>query len=52
MPKTVLIVDDNVVIRQALCDLFKKESAFEVCGEAETRMEDRQSRRLNRCDPI
>jgi len=35
MPKTVLIVDDNAVIRQALGDLFKKESDFEVCGEAE-----------------
>jgi chemotaxis response regulator CheB len=35
MPKTVLIVDDNAVIRQALGDLFKKESDFELCGEAE-----------------
>jgi len=35
MPKTVLIVDDNALIRQVLCDLFRKESDFEACGEAE-----------------
>ena len=35
MAKTVLIVDDNAYIRQALCDLFKPEADFEVCGEAE-----------------
>ena len=35
MAKTVLIVDDNAYIRQALCDLFKREADFEVCGEAE-----------------
>jgi two-component system, chemotaxis family, chemotaxis protein CheY len=28
-------VDDNRYIRQALCELFKRESDFEVCGEAE-----------------
>jgi DNA-binding NarL/FixJ family response regulator len=33
--KTVLIVDDNAFIRQALCELFKREAYFEVCGEAE-----------------
>jgi two-component system, chemotaxis family, chemotaxis protein CheY len=33
--KTVLIVDDNAFIRQALCELFKREADFEVCGEAE-----------------
>jgi two-component system chemotaxis response regulator CheY len=33
--KSVLIVDDNPFIRQALCELFKKEADFEVCGEAE-----------------
>jgi len=31
----VLIVDDNPVIRQALCELFTREGDFEVCGEAE-----------------
>ncbi len=35
MAKTVLIVDDNAYIRQALCELFKREADFEVCGEAE-----------------
>jgi two-component system, chemotaxis family, chemotaxis protein CheY len=35
MAKTVLIVDDNAFIRQALCELFKRETDFEVCGEAE-----------------
>jgi DNA-binding NarL/FixJ family response regulator len=32
--KSVLIVDDNAYIRQALCQLFKHEADFEVCGEA------------------
>jgi len=35
MTKAVLIVDDNALIRQALCELFKREADFEVCGEAE-----------------
>ena len=35
MAKTVLIVDDNAYIRQALCELFKREADFDVCGEAE-----------------
>ena len=35
MAKTVLIVDDNALIRQALCEMFKREADFEVCGEAE-----------------
>lgn len=34
-PKSVLIVDDNAHIRQALCELFERETDFEVCGEAE-----------------
>jgi DNA-binding NarL/FixJ family response regulator len=33
--KCVLIVDDNPSIRHALCELFKREADFEVCGEAE-----------------
>lgn len=33
--KSVLIVDDNAFIRQGLCELFERESDFEVCGEAE-----------------
>ena len=35
MAKTVLIVDDNAYIRQALCEVFTCEADFEVCGEAE-----------------
>ena len=35
MPKTVLIVDDNAVVRYALCRTFTSEADFEVCGEAE-----------------
>jgi DNA-binding NarL/FixJ family response regulator len=34
MAKSVLIVDDNAYIRQALCRVFQCESDFEVCGEA------------------
>lgn len=34
-PKRVLIVDDNAFIRHALCELFKQEADFEVCGKAE-----------------
>ena len=36
MPKSVLVVDDNAVIRQALCRTFTSEADFEVCGEAES----------------
>jgi len=35
MAKAVLIVDDNALIRQTLCEMFKREADFEVCGEAE-----------------
>ena len=33
--RTVLVVDDNPVIRKAVCELFTREGDFEVCGEAE-----------------
>jgi DNA-binding NarL/FixJ family response regulator len=33
--RSVLIVDDNAVIRQALCEVFKRDGDFEICGEAE-----------------
>jgi DNA-binding NarL/FixJ family response regulator len=39
MAKAVLIVDDNAFIRHALCELFKREADFEVCGEAENGQE-------------
>jgi DNA-binding NarL/FixJ family response regulator len=35
MAKTILIVDDNSHIRQALCNQFQREVDFEVCGEAQ-----------------
>src|SRR5580693_91823 len=35
MPKLVLVVDDNAVIRHALCEVFTSEAGFDVCGEAE-----------------
>jgi DNA-binding NarL/FixJ family response regulator len=34
-PKSVLIVDDNAFMRHALCEMFKREADFDVCGEAE-----------------
>ena len=33
--KSVLIVNDNEAVRRALCELFKREADFDVCGEAE-----------------
>ena len=33
--KSVLIVDDNAFLRRGLCELFKREADFEVCGDAE-----------------
>jgi DNA-binding NarL/FixJ family response regulator len=35
VPKTVLLVDDNAYIRQALCRVFTSEEDFDICGEAE-----------------
>lgn len=35
MPKCVLIVDDNIFIREALREFFEREPDFEVCAEAE-----------------
>lgn len=39
MPKSVLIADDNEVIRRMLCFLFDSQSDFEVCGAAENGQE-------------
>jgi DNA-binding NarL/FixJ family response regulator len=39
MPKSVLVVDDNEAVRQALCRLFTLEAEFEVCGNAENGLE-------------
>src|SRR6266536_4411929 len=35
MVKSVLIADDNALIRQGLCELFSREADFEICGAAE-----------------
>ncbi|HZQ24941.1 MAG TPA: response regulator transcription factor [Terriglobales bacterium] len=35
MSHSVLIADDNLVIRQGLCELFESEPDFVVCGDAE-----------------
>lgn len=39
MVKSVLIADDQEVIRRMLCFLFASQSDFEVCGEAENGLE-------------
>lgn len=39
MKKKVLIVDDNLLVRQSLCELFKREGDFDVCGQAENGQE-------------
>jgi two-component system, chemotaxis family, chemotaxis protein CheY len=39
MAKTVLIVDDNAFVRQALCELFQCQADFEVCADAENGQE-------------
>lgn len=35
MAKTVLVVDDNPVIRKAVSNLFMSEADFDVCGQAQ-----------------
>lgn len=32
---TVLVVDDNPAVRRLICELFTRESDFQVCAEAE-----------------
>jgi DNA-binding NarL/FixJ family response regulator len=34
MVRSVLVVDDNPVVRKALRELFTREGDFDVCGEA------------------
>ena len=33
--RSVLVVDDNLLVRRALCELFTREGDPDVCGEAE-----------------
>lgn len=35
MAHTVLIADDNLFVRQGLCELFARQADFQVCGAAE-----------------
>lgn len=37
--RSVLIVDDNAIIRQALCEFFVREGDFDLCGEAQNGVE-------------
>jgi CheY-like chemotaxis protein len=34
MPKTILVADDNPIIRKALCQLFEREEGYELCEQA------------------
>ena len=51
-PPSVLIVDDNAYIRMTLCEIFKREGDFEVCGEAENGKEAIEKARKFRPDLI
>ena len=33
--RSLLVVDDNPVIRKIICELFAREGDFEICGQAE-----------------
>jgi two-component system, NarL family, response regulator DegU len=33
-PKTILVADDNPMIRKALCKMFESEIDYEICAEA------------------
>ena len=35
MSHTILIADDSIFIRKALCNIFEREADFDVCGQAE-----------------
>jgi DNA-binding NarL/FixJ family response regulator len=35
MPHTILIADDSIFIREALCNIFDREEDFDICGAAE-----------------
>src|SRR5437879_8537823 len=46
--RSVLVVDDNPLVRQAACELFTCEGDFDVCGEAENGREAIEKARLLR----
>jgi DNA-binding NarL/FixJ family response regulator len=46
MVKSILIADDQEMIRRALCYLFTSQEDFDVCGEAENGLEAVEMARL------
>lgn len=34
MPKTILVADDNAMIRKLLCKIFETEEDYDICAEA------------------
>lgn len=52
MVKSVLIADDQEVIRRMLCLMFASQNDFEVCGEAENGQEAVEMAQLLRPDLI
>jgi len=34
MPKTILVADDNAMIRKNLCTIFESEEDYDLCAEA------------------
>lgn len=52
MVHTILIADDSLFIRRALCELFDREDDFDVCGEAENGSEAVEKARQLRPDLI
>ncbi|HEY0703094.1 MAG TPA: response regulator [Candidatus Acidoferrales bacterium] len=39
MPRTVLVADDNPVIRKMLCKMFEQEEDYDLCAEAQNGQE-------------
>lgn len=52
MAKTVLVVDDNSIVRQLICEVFTAAKDFEVCGQAENGKEAVEKARRLRPDLI
>jgi chemotaxis response regulator CheB len=49
MVRSILIVDDNPIIRKVLCEMCKREEDFDVCGEAENGLD--AIEKAQSCDP-
>ena len=50
--RSVLVVDDNPIVRRRLCELFTREGDFNICGEAENGREAIEKAQLLRPDLI